>query len=510
MAMRFLDNDRFLVTGGSGRTVKLWEWHGNRLGKVLREFNAGSTWNFSPNAKWVLQRGELFDLQDESKPAIRLGDPAAITGRAMGAAKGVYSSDGQRLITPSAEGSIRIWKLDGDLFTSPVVNHGLGRAYQFPYFTTSPDGRSFAIMNDLGAVRLARLESGQFTEVADMEGPDSHMRGRAFSADGTWFAAGNEYIVQLCDLSAGDPSSTVITLTGFESQVTSVEFGPDSNLLATGCFDGSVRLWDVSSRNAQEILQSEELLLDANPERQFHKHCLTMSPNGRWLASGDSRSTIRMWDLQDPLRRARSWQRTPTPNDQPHHDEWISSVAFTPDGAWLVTVGHDYKLQLWRVTDEGLEAKPTLSRDISGAGSWPKIMFCPNGRSMFFHKGGGSVQRWTFTDSGLSETPTVFGEAGPGEPVNPTISPDGRWLFSGVRGQIRRWDLNAKDPTEDSIVLRTDNVCGMFVSGDGKHLVTTARNRLQLWPLGTEELLKLAQERTGRALTAAERRRYVD
>jgi len=68
----------------------------------------------------------------------------------------------------------------------------------------------------------------------------------AFSPDNSWLVTGHRYPGQIC---LRDPISG--TKIGNPIEATSpfcVVFSPDSRLLASGTFEGSVQLWDVSSR----------------------------------------------------------------------------------------------------------------------------------------------------------------------------------------------------------------------------------------------------------------------
>ena len=85
--------------------------------------------------------------------------------------------------------------------------------------------------------------------------------------------------------------------------VVTLAFSPDERTLASGSFDGSVKLWDVERR---ALLWSG-----------WHSKVtswLAFSPDGALLASGAHDGTVRLWDakLGTPLQ------------DLPHPDPVIS------------------------------------------------------------------------------------------------------------------------------------------------------------------------------------------
>jgi hypothetical protein len=77
------------------------------------------------------------------------------------------------------------------------------------------------------------------------------------------------------------------------SLVHSVAFSLDGKTLASGSYDGTVRLWDVASRTALETLQGHTDVVQS----------VAFSPDGRTLASGSSDGTVRLWDVASRCRR---------------------------------------------------------------------------------------------------------------------------------------------------------------------------------------------------------------
>lgn len=112
----------------------------------------------------------------------------------------------------------------------------------------------------------------------------------AWSPDGRWVACGLETEqAVLLELPAFHASRV---LAGHVGSLLSVAFSPDSQVLATGSADGSMRLWDVrtgrflySSGDHQQAVTSVAFSPRVGPAGQ------------RWLATACRDRLVRLWSL---------------------------------------------------------------------------------------------------------------------------------------------------------------------------------------------------------------------
>lgn len=266
-------------------------------------------------------------------------------------------------------------------------------------------------------------------------------------------------------------------LMGHEDRVMDTLFTPNGRWLVTASSDNTARVWDLTSDNP---LATCRILEGANTRRGGG---IAISPNGRCLATVGSESapTILLWDLGGEH-----------PEDGPivlaGHEEYITSVAISPDGRWVASASRDKTARVWDLTaNDPSDAPRVLQHDV-GIGP---LAFGPDNRWLATGRRDGTVSLWDLTaeDMAASSQKLVGGHPRGGV-VALAISSDGRWLATGAGSQdddARLWNL--REFGREPIVLKghTRGITTVKFCPRGRWLVTGSYDdTARLWDLESD------------------------
>ena len=207
---------------------------------------------------------------------------------------------------------------------------------------------------------------------------------------------------------------------------TLLTWSPDGSRLATGAYDGLVKIWDTSDWALSQTLEGKS---DVTFNLGIPIDVMEFSPDSRNLAVGGT--TLWVWDTEtgEELHR---WSAGDPDRAYIPHFGGITDVAISPDGLYLASSGLDGTAKLWDLT-----AGTQVANMDSFLNSVEDVDWSPDGSRFAAASRDGKTIIWDRTT--LEETARFEGHLG-GAVSSLAFSPRGRRLVTaGTDGAVKVW-----------------------------------------------------------------------
>lgn len=478
----------------TGRVVSVLEGTGNSFAT-----------RFSPDGRWLAIAGSnghvrLCEAANGNVVRILTGHKDNVFGLA-------FSADSHRLVTAGRDGLIQFW----DMKEFKLV-HSLSGLSDVRAISLSPDGEFLAAINYSGMLYLWDADGRTEKAVRHTNLFPGH--DVCFSPDSQWLgvAAGERTLII-------DPLTNEVRreFPKHQAGARSVAFSPNSRWLATSGRDASMRLCDltveveqrptvlfplainvsdfaihpngktvaVAVKSTSDAVHPNErsvriLGIDDHKEiRRLtgHTQWLTQvaySPDGSQLASVDRQGVLRLWDSESGKAQ----------HIVSAHSGAANAVAYHPNGTSVATGGSDQLIKIWDPKNGQL-----LNTLRGHQYSVLRLAFSPDGNRIYSGSEGGELRGWS-----LDPAEEFWSQSAHQGPINAlAVSPDGRWLATG--GQDRKallWDLTAPKERRDGdrsprqLLLHPDFVTGLAFSPNSQRLIVAGEvHGLTLFELTT-------------------------
>ncbi len=251
------------------------------------------------------------------------------------------------------------------------------------------------------------------------------------------------------------------------STVATLAFSPNGGTLATGSWDGAIKLWD---------LESGTLLWTSWQTNNIQR--LAFAPDGRTLASSGADAVIQLLDAHRGTH-----QRTLTGHSGP-----VYALAWSPDGNLLASGGFDTHIRLWDFS--GAQPGPGV-RMLTGHTDWVfTLAFTPDGRTLASGSWNGTVKLWDVASGRVRET--LSGHTGRVWAV--AWSPDGRTVASCEWDQtIWLWDVE-RSSYRAVLHGHSAGVHGLAFTPDSRSLLSGSDDgTLRVWDVESGQCVRIMQ-----------------
>ncbi len=377
--IEFSPDGSLIATASSDATARVWAT-ATRTELLALRGDRGSveTAQFSPDGKSVVTASidgtaRVWDVGTGT----RLHGRRIHTDWVLAAA---FSPDGKRILTAGADHELMVWNAaTGEYITRLHIPPKA--AVSSIAFDPSPKRHRFVMAIEDGTAVIRNSDTGERLATIDEAkrtgygASDASLGDAAFSPDGKyvvtassdwtasiWNAKNGKHVRTLVhthfngvgyshsdvvDAVAYSPDGRFIVTTGDDrlarvwtadgtylrsfhahhGDVFSVAFDPKNPaLVVTTSDDETARIWNVSSGEQLALLDAGVPLHDA-----------AFSPDGRLIAAVSSDGLTRVWD----------WRRGELLAAMRMHADFVNSVAFSPNGNWILTASDDRTAKLY-------------------------------------------------------------------------------------------------------------------------------------------------------------------
>ena len=329
-AMVLSDDNKFVASAGLNNTIRRWNADtGKEIVLGLGHQSPVTALAISPNGKLLVSgssmaRMRLWDLTGAKELKTWAGPTAGDLILA-------FAPNGNAVASATGTDAVRLWDIAGGKelrkFEGPAGQEVLS-------VTFAPDGKTLAVGYRNQMIRLWDPDQAKVITDLKYPGPVSAL---AYSQDGKTLAASGAGKIVIYDALKGQELRQFGPKEGTLPTVACIAFSPDGRTLATGSFDGIIRLWDAVTGDKLKELEGHQNVV----------YALAFSGDGRNLASGSFDRTVRLWEVfsGQPIT---TWKG---------HAGSVGSVAMTPNGRMVVSGSADTNLILWDATGRAVDGK---------------------------------------------------------------------------------------------------------------------------------------------------------
>jgi WD40 repeat protein len=353
-----------------------------------------------------------------------------------------FSPDGQKIISGSEDGTLRLWDLQGNQIGETFPSH----QEQIWAVAFSPDGEMVVSGSNDGTLRIWDLRNNHIGKL--LIGHTSRVTAVAISPERI-VTGSMDSTIRLWDLQGnqiGEPFG--------EYQVESVAFSPDGEkIVSTSSGSGELSLWDLQGNQIWQIS------IDS-----YAVSSVAFSPDGGMIVSG-SVNSIRLWNLEGkPIGKAFAGDVGS-----------VQSISFSPDGQMIISSNLYGEVSLW-----DLQGKLIRKLSASSQGWNRGAVFSPDAQWMAIGSSKGEFGLWDFRGNEIG-LPFRRHES---DVVAVAFSPDGQKIVSASFDHtLRLWDLHGK-PIGQPFQGHKEHLWAVAFSPDGQKIVSTsADGTLRLWDL---------------------------
>lgn len=253
--------------------------------------------------------------------------------------------------------------------------------------------------------------------------------------------------------------------------ITAISISPDERFIATGDQLGVIRVWEMKTGKETAVLTGHENKIIA----------IRFSPDSKYLVSSAEDLTARYWDIQAATELQKLTK----------HGLKITAVRFSPDGSQIFTASHDFKVMVWDA------ATGTVIKTLTGTARINDMDLSPDGKLVVTGLQNSSTEVW---DVESAKKISTFRDAKQMLPVLSVVfSQNNKLVATGsADGIIRHWSAGSGVLLNSYTSASSENVgastarpiMDLFYAENGTRLIgLTDKGNIEIIALNTQQLM---------------------
>ncbi len=310
--LKFSPDGSYLVSGSSDNSVRLWQRESPFYRQVILQGAGILSMAISPDSLRIA-------TGSTSENIVKLWNhQGKLQQTFTGVFNPSFTSDSQSILMPTLRGDIQI-----KTFAGKSIASYQDKSSKIISARLSPNGRY-----------LAAIDTTETAQIWQLDRPFHRLKLPIKSRSALWnmtFSPDSQMVA----IGAGDGTVKVWsidgkllkTFSGHTSAVWKIAFSPDSKILASGSSDNTIKIWSIDGELAKTFTGHTAAIWG-----------LAFSPDGKMLASGSVDETIVLWHLDGTEIRSLTG-----------HIAAIRRIGISNDGNLLVSGGDGNKLIFWNL-----------------------------------------------------------------------------------------------------------------------------------------------------------------
>lgn len=405
------------------------------------------------------------------------------------------SPDGEHIIFMAEDDTINIWNISKEMCTKTLQGYFPG----VENLSFSPDGKNLTINQGPTVIMFCNIFNDEYIKIFKDDNPEYFdIKCLSYSPDGRYIVS-NSMTVKIWDTISG---KCVKTLTGHFGGVTSAKFSDCGKYLVSASADRTIKIWDTLTGECIRTLWGYSVGITS----------VRYSPDGQSILSTSNDGTIKIWDALNgkcikiftghlssvisieysPDRKyivsaskddtIKTWNYLTGECNMTLQCALVTSVEYSIEGKYIIAISENNKITVW----------DSLTGDIKTRSKFfsvNSIYRSPEGNYIVVDEGNHEINKINFLTGEIKESIRMDRFTMYNEPL--VCSPDGKHLimYSPLFRRIEVWEFATGECR--TLCEHSDRVNIVCYSPDGKHIVSTSKNRT----------IKILNTRTGECKT---------